>query len=157
MTGWRLGYMGAPQWIADACDKIQGQFTSATCSITQRAAIAALQAEPSVTDEMRKAFQQRRDFVVQELKKIERWKVNMPEGAFYVFPDVSNCFGRSAAGQTIQNADDLCMYLLDAAEVSTVPGDAFGSPDYIRISYATSLNELEKACRRIQQAIAKLK
>ncbi len=157
MTGWRLGYIGAPAWIAKACIKMQGQVTSGTCSIAQRAAIAALNADPSVTHEMRDAFKSRRDFMLEELRKIDGIKINVPEGAFYVFPDVSGFFGKSSNGYTISNADDVAMYLLTDAEVATVTGAAFGDPKCIRISYAASEEDLKEALRRISISLNKLK
>ncbi|CAG5084587.1 pyridoxal phosphate-dependent aminotransferase [Parvicella tangerina] len=157
MTGWRLGYIGAPSWIAKACIKMQGQVTSGTCSIAQRAAIAALNADPSVTHEMRDAFKRRRDFVLTELNKMEGVNINVPEGAFYVFPDVSSFFGKSNGDTKIQNADDLTMYLLMEAEVATVTGNAFGNKNCIRISYAASDEELKEAMQRIDKALSKLK
>lgn len=157
MTGWRIGYIGAPAWIAKACIKMQGQVTSGTCSIAQRAAIAALNADPSVTFEMREAFKRRRDFVLDQLNKIEGVKINVPEGAFYVFPDVSDFFGKSNDGFTVKNADDLAMYLLTEAEVATVTGSAFGNDKCIRISYAASDDDLKTAMNRIAEALNKLK
>ncbi|KAA3651618.1 MAG: pyridoxal phosphate-dependent aminotransferase [Bacteroidetes bacterium] len=153
MTGWRLGFMGAPKWIAAACDKMQGQFTSGTCSITQKAVVAAMNADPSVTFEMRDAFHQRRDYVLSRLNQIEGVKTNTPEGAFYVFPDISAFFGKNHQGKTIENATDLSMYLLEEAQVAIVTGEAFGSPNCIRFSYATSLDVLEKAMNRIERAL----
>lgn len=138
MTGWRLGYIGASKEIATACNKIQGQFTSATCSITQKAAVAAMKADPKVLDEMLKAFNSRRDLVISSLNKINGVKTNVPEGAFYVFPDISSFFGKSVAGKTIKTSEDLAMYLLDDALVALVSGEAFGDPNCIRISYAAS-------------------
>lgn len=157
MTGWRIGYIGAPAWIAKACIKMQGQVTSGTCSIAQRAAIAALNADPSVTFEMREAFKRRRDFVLDQLNKIEGVKINVPEGAFYVFPDISDFFGKSNDDFTVKNADDLAMYLLTEAEVATVTGSAFGNDKCIRISYAASDDDLKTAMNRIAEALNKLK
>lgn len=156
MTGWRLGYMGAPKWIAQACDKLQGQFTSATCSITQRAAIAALDADPSLIEPMRQAFLRRRDLMLGWLSGIPGMVLNVPQGAFYLFPVVSDYFGKSFNGRTINNAQDLCFYLLDEANVGTVPGDAFGMPNCIRLSYAASEANLEEAANRIRKALAQL-
>lgn len=156
MTGWRLGYIGAPEWIAKACDKIQGQFTSATCSITQRAVIAAMDANPEQIEEMKNAFHKRKDFMVSRLQKIDGLKVNDPQGAFYLFPDVSALFGKKVDGKTINTATDLCLYLLEKAEVALVTGEAFGSPNCIRISYATSIEILEEAINRIEKAITAL-
>ncbi len=157
MTGWRLGYIGAPAWIAKACIKMQGQVTSGTCSIAQRAAIAALKADPSVTYDMRDAFEKRRDLMLTELRKIDRVKINIPEGAFYVFPDISAYFGTSNGEFKINNADDLAMYLLTDAEVATVTGSAFGDDKCIRISYAASEANLIEALKRITISLNKLK
>jgi aspartate aminotransferase len=156
MTGWRLGYIGAPRAIAAACDKVQGQFTSATCSITQRATIAAMNADPSVLKDMIAAFESRRNLVLSGLRNIPGLKVNSPEGAFYVFPDCSSYFGKSYNGQTISNSDDLCMYLLEVALVACVGGAAFGDPNCFRISYAASEETLQKAVDRIANALGQL-
>lgn len=156
MTGWRLGYLGAPEEIAKACIKIQGQFTSATCSITQRAAITALQAQPSAMDYMKEAFLNRRNLMYELLKTIPGLKLNLPPGAFYFFPDVTYYFGKQSGDKKIQTTDDLCMYLMHDAHVATVPGSAFGAEGYIRISYATSENELTRAAERIKQSLEKL-
>ena len=156
MTGWRLGYIGAPEWIANACTKIQGQFTSGASSISQRAALAAVSANPKVVSEMKAAFLERRDFMITKLKSIPGIKINQPQGAFYVFPDVSNFFGKFHGKVKINDADDLCMYLLEEARVALVTGNAFGSPSCIRISYAASMNELKEAMHRIAEALSKL-
>ena len=156
MTGWRLGYIGAPEWIASACTKIQGQFTSGASSISQRAAIAAVSADPSVTFEMRAAFLSRRELVLAELNKIPGVKTNVPEGAFYVFPDVSSFFGKSDGTTVVSNADDLSLYILNKVNVALVTGAAFGSPNCIRISYAASEQELREALRRISEALLAL-
>lgn len=159
MTGWRLGFMGATLEIAKACDKLQGQVTSGTCSVSQRAAIAALNADPELTaelKEMKKAFQERRDYLISLLKEIPGFKVNVPQGAFYLFPDVSAWFGRRSGEAIISNAGDLSMYLLNEAHVAMVPGDAFGSPECLRLSYATSREELGEAVGRIRKALEKL-
>jgi aspartate aminotransferase len=157
MTGWRLGFIGAPKHIADACNKIQGQFTSGTCSITQRATIAAMKADPSVLKDMISAFKKRRDLVLGILNTMPGVKTNVPQGAFYVFPDISSFFGKSYQGTTINNADDLCVYLLSEALVALVTGDAFGDANCIRISYAASEETLTKAMNRVKEALAKLK
>ncbi|MDG1347498.1 MAG: pyridoxal phosphate-dependent aminotransferase, partial [Crocinitomicaceae bacterium] len=157
MTGWRLGYIGASKHIAKACDKVQGQFTSATCSITQRAAIAALEADPEVLTDMVKAFKNRRDLVLRILNEIPGVKTNLPKGAFYVFPDISSFFGKSAGNFKINDATDLCMYLLEEALVAVVTGEAFGDNNCIRFSYATSEHILTEALNRIKAALAKLK
>jgi aspartate aminotransferase len=154
MTGWRIGYIGAPEFIAKACTKIQGQVTSGANSIAQRATITAVDADPSVLNEMVTAFKNRRDLVVGLTKNIPGLKINVPEGAFYVFPDVSSFFGKTLRGKLINNADDLSMYLLAEANVATVTGDAFGNPNCIRISYATSEELLTEAFNRIKEALA---
>ncbi len=156
MTGWRLGYIGAPTVIAKACDKIQGQFTSATCSITQRAAIAALNGDLTSVHEMKKAFVRRRDLVYDLLKNIKGLKFNLPQGAFYFFPDVSNYFGHTYNGTTVHNADDLALYLLHEGNISVVSGSAFGDKNCIRFSYATSDDKLVEAMRRMEGALEKL-
>lgn len=156
MTGWRIGYIAAPQEIADACIKMQGQFTSATSSIAQRAALAAIKADPSEMDYMKQAFAERKEKVGQWLREIPGFKVNDPEGAFYYFPDVSKLYGKKAGDRSINNDEDLCLYLLDEAKVALVPGSAFGSPQCIRLSYASSLSDLETALIRIKTAIEKL-
>lgn len=157
MTGWRLGYIGAPKWIAEACNKMQGQFTSGTCSITQRAAIAALESDPeTVTKPMREAFLRRRDLVADGLSKIEGIIVNRPPGAFYLFPDISAFIGKSYNGRTITDSEELSLYLLDEALVATVGGGAFGSPNCLRISIATSDENLIKAVERITKALSQL-
>lgn len=156
MTGWRLGYIGAPKEIASACDKMQGQFTSATCSITQKAAIAAMLADPIVLKDMIQAFHNRRDLVLGKLNEISGVKTNVPEGAFYVFPDVSAFFGKSYEGKIIKDSHELCMYLLEEGLVALVSGDAFGAPECLRISYAASEETLTEAMRRMKQALEKL-
>jgi len=157
MTGWRLGYIGAPLEIAKACDKMQGQFTSGTCSITQKAAVAALNGDLTAPKEMAKAYLRRRDLVLGLLKEIPGVKTNVPKGAFYIFPDVSYYLGKYNGSQEIKNVDDLCMYLLNNAFVALVPGDAFGDPNCIRISFAASDENLIKAISRIKTELAKLK
>lgn len=154
MTGWRIGYIGAPEFIAKACTKMQGQVTSGANSIAQRATIAAVEADPSVLHNMVKAFHSRRDLVVKGVREIPGFKCTVPEGAFYVFPDVSYYFGKTLRGKTINNADDFSMYLLSEANVATVTGDAFGNPNCIRLSYATSEELLTEALRRIKEALA---
>jgi aspartate aminotransferase len=156
MTGWRLGYIGAPKLIADACTKVQGQFTSGTCSITQKAAIAAMKADPIVLKDMIAAFNNRRKLVLTALDKMEGVHANVPVGAFYVFPDISAFFGKSFNGFKINNADDLCLYLLSEALVALVTGDAFGDANCIRISYAASEETLTEAMNRIKIALEKL-
>ncbi|MEC4116979.1 pyridoxal phosphate-dependent aminotransferase [Myroides phaeus] len=153
MTGYRIGYIGAPEFIAKACTKMQGQVTSGANSIAQRATITAVEADPSVLKEMVQAFQKRRDLVVGLIKEIPGMKINVPEGAFYVFPDVSALFGKTYQGVQVNNADDLSMYLLEKAHVATVTGDAFGNPNCIRMSYATSEDQLIEALRRVKEAL----
>ncbi|WP_442787493.1 pyridoxal phosphate-dependent aminotransferase [Flavobacterium suncheonense] len=154
MTGWRIGYIGAPEFIAKACTKIQGQVTSGANSIAQRATITAVDANPKVLKYMVDAFHSRRDLVVGLIREIPGMKINVPEGAFYVFPDVSAFFGKTLNGVKINNADDFSMYLLEHANVATVTGDAFGNPNCIRFSYATSEDLLKEALRRIKEAVA---
>lgn len=156
MTGWRLGYIGAPKEIADACTKVQGQFTSGTCSITQKAAIAAMNADPAVLKDMITAFNNRRKLVLAALSEMNGVVANVPLGAFYVFPDISSFFGKSSNGFVVKNADDMCLYLLDQALVALVTGDAFGDPNCIRISYAASEETLTEAMKRIKTALEKL-
>ncbi len=153
MTGWRIGYIGAPEFIAKACTKLQGQVTSGANSIAQRATITALEAEPKVLKYMVDAFHKRRDLVIGLINDIPGLKVNVPEGAFYVFPDVSSYFGKTLNGYEIKDANDLSMYLLEFANVATVTGDAFGNPNCIRLSYATSEEVLVEAFRRIKEAL----
>ena len=157
MTGWRLGYIGAPNWLANACTKIQGQFTSGTSGISQRAAIAAISANPDVVNQMKSAFLKRRDFVLNALSNIPGIKINEPKGAFYVFPDISFFFNKSFGKYNIQNADDLTMYILETAKVALVTGNAFGSPNCLRISYASSLDNLKLAMERIASSLNELK
>ena len=154
MTGWRIGYLGGPEFIAKACTKMQGQVTSGANSIAQRATITAVDADPSVLNDMVQAFHRRRDLVVGLVREIPGMKINVPEGAFYVFPDVSSYFGKTFKGMAVNNADDLAMYLLEHANVATVTGDAFGNPSCLRISYATSEDLLTEAFRRIKEALA---
>lgn len=156
MTGWRGGIMAAPRWIAQACDKMQGQFTSATSSITQKAMHAAMELSAESTHYMRDAFLKRRDLVLELMKDIPGFKTNTPQGAFYVYPEVSALFGKSYNGFTVNNATDLSMFLLDVAHVALVPGAAFGDDKYIRFSYATSEDKLTEALKRMKAAIEKL-
>lgn len=157
MTGWRIGYIGAPKFIADACDKMQGQFTSAASSIAQKAAEAALTMNNNPTLEMRDAFLRRRNLVLGLMKDIPGIILNEPKGAFYLFPDVSSYFGKSDGEKVIKNASDLCMYLLHKGHVSLVTGDAFGEPRCVRFSYAASDEKLVEAVRRIRNALSLLK
>lgn len=157
MTGWRIGYSASSKEIAQACEKMQGQFTSATCSITQRAALAAINSSLEPTLIMKEAFRKRRDLVYALLKEIKGLKTNFPEGAFYFFPDVSYYFGKSYSSGTIKTATDLCMYLLNIAHVALVTGEAFGDPNSIRFSYAASEEKLKEAMSRIKKALEELK
>lgn len=153
MTGWRVGYIGAPKEIADACNKIQGQFTSGTNSIAQRATIAAVNADPAILKEMIQAFENRRELVLEALNNMPGVKCNRPGGAFYVFPDISSFLGKSVDGKEIRTAEDLCMYLLDKG-VALVSGEAFGDPNCMRISYAASEEMLTEAMSRVAKALA---
>ncbi|MEI6766774.1 MAG: pyridoxal phosphate-dependent aminotransferase [Bacteroidota bacterium] len=160
MTGWRIGYIAAPKIIAKACDKMQGQITSAPSSIAQRAALEALLTAPDALKElgvMLQAFHERRDLLIELLKEIPNIKTNIPEGAFYVFPDVSWYYGKSDGTTLVKDGSDLSFYLLDKVHVALVPGSAFGDPNCIRISYATSDSQLIEAARRIKEALACLK
>ncbi len=159
MTGWRVGYMAAPQEIAKACDKLQGQVTSATCSISQYASIEAMKCDPATNEEIRMmvdTFRERRDLVFGLLEEIPGFRNNLPEGAFYFFPNVTEYFGKKFGDQEIRNSSDLCMYLLNHVYVALVPGDAFGNPDCIRISYAASKKLLITAIARISEALDEL-
>ena len=156
MTGWRVGYIAAPQWIAKACSKMQGQFTSANCSIAQRAAITALTEDMAPTYAMTREYLRRRDLVMELLNEIPGFRTPLPMGAFYFFPDISEYFGKSDGRTTIQNSDDFCMYILDEAHVALVTGAAFGAPNCVRISYAASEEDLREAISRIKQVLARL-
>lgn len=153
MTGWRIGYIGAPEWIAKACNKMQGQITSGANCIAQRATIAALEAPVSNIQYMVDEFQNRRELIIGLLKEIPGFKLNQPQGAFYVFPDVSAYFGKTLRGKSIENASDFALYLLEEAHVATVTGDAFGNQDCIRISYAASNENIKEAIARIAKAL----
>ncbi|MDY0202351.1 MAG: pyridoxal phosphate-dependent aminotransferase [Bacteroidales bacterium] len=157
MTGWRIGYCAAPKWIAKACQKLQGQMTSGTCSIAQKAAVAAISSDASYPQMMCKAFKKRRDLVTERLKKIPGFKANVPQGAFYIFAEVSELLGKKFGEQVIATSADLCMYLLNHAHVATVPGSAFGAPEYIRFSYAASEEQLVEALNRIDKAVREMK
>jgi Aspartate/tyrosine/aromatic aminotransferase len=157
MTGWRIGFVAAPLWIAKACNKLQGQYTSGPNSIAQKAAVAAFNGDQSCVEEMRKAFLRRRDLVVNLCKDIPGIKINVPEGAFYLFPEVSSYYGKKAGDRTIKDGADLAMYLLEVGHVATVGGAAFGAPECIRFSYATSDENLIEAIKRIKEALAALK
>jgi aspartate aminotransferase len=156
MTGWRLGYLGAPQEVASACSKLQGQSTSGANSIAQAAGAHALNSDLQPTLDMKDAFAKRREIVIEGLERIEGLKVNRPQGAFYIFPDVSSFFGKSAGNHTINDADDLAAYLLQEAHVATVTGDAFGAPNCLRISYAASEEQLREAIERMKRAFRAL-
>jgi aspartate aminotransferase len=157
MTGWRVGYIAAPKWIADGCNKVQGQITSANCSIAQRAALAAVTGDIEPTNKMVAEYRQRREIVYNLLKEIPGIKTNLPEGAFYFFPDVSAYFGKSYNGTTIKNADELCLFLLEKAHVATVSGGAFGDENCVRLSYAASEKDLKEAMKRMKTALGELK
>ncbi len=156
MTGWRMGYMAGPQWLVKACEKLQGVFTSGANSIAQKAGIAALDGTMEPTRHMREVFRARRNLVLSELSKIQGLKINVPEGAFYVFPDISHFLGKSFQGNTMSDSNELAIYLLNEALVATVAGDAFGMPSCIRLSYATDEASLLKACSRMKEALEKL-
>lgn len=153
MTGWRIGYMGAPEWIAKACAKVQGQVTSGANAIAQRASIVALKAPKSKIQYMVDEFKRRRDLVLQLLNETEGFKLNIPEGAFYVFPDISSFFGKTLRGRVINNATDFSLYLLEEAMVATVTGEAFGDANCIRFSYAASEKDLREAIHRIKESL----
>lgn len=157
MTGWRIGFIAAPLWIAKACNKLQGQYTSGASSIAQKAAVAAFAGNQSCVEEMRKAFLRRRDLVISLCKEIPGMKLNIPEGAFYLFPEVNSYYGKSAGDRKINDAADLAMYLLEVGHVATVGGAAFGAPECLRFSYATSDENLIEAIKRIKEALAALK
>lgn len=156
MTGWRIGYMAAPEWIIKGCNKLQGQYTSGPCSVSQKAAEAAYTLDQGCVEDMRLAFERRRNLVVKLAKEIDGLEVNVPEGAFYLFPKCSSFFGKRTDGYLINNATDLAMYLLEVGHVATVSGDAFGDPECIRFSYATSDDNLREAMKRIKEALEKL-
>lgn len=157
MTGWRLGYIGAPEAIAKACVKIQGQFTSGASSISQRAALTAVLADPKIVLPMQDAFKKRRDLLIRLMKDVPHIQVNNPGGAFYLFPEVSYYFGKKNGDTVIKDAKDLCMYLLNVGHVALTPGGAFGAPNYIRLSYATSEDIITEAVHRIKNALSQLK
>lgn len=157
MTGWRVGYIAAPKWIVEGANKMQGQLTSANCSIAQRAALAAISGDITPTNKMVAEYKQRREIVYKLLKEIPGVKANYPEGAFYFFPDVSSYYGKSDGAHTIKDGDDLCLYLLEKAHVSLVPGGAFGDPNCVRLSYAASEKDLTEALRRIKETLSGLK
>ena len=157
MTGWRIGYIAAPEWIVKGCNKLQGQYTSGPCSVSQKAAEAAYTLDQGCVEQMRQAFERRRDLIVKLAKEIPGLEVNMPEGAFYLFPKCSSFFGKTDGQTTINNATDFALYLLDKAHVATVSGDAFGDSECFRMSYATSDENIKEAMNRIKEVLAKLK
>lgn len=157
MTGWRIGFIAAPEWIVKGCNKLQGQYTSGPCSVSQKAAEAAYTTSQECVETMRKAFERRRDLIVELAKEIPGLEVNCPQGAFYLFPKCSGFYGKSYNGKTINNSTDLAMFLLEEGHVATVGGDAFGDPECFRMSYATSDDNIRKAMRRIKETLAKLK
>lgn len=157
MTGWRIGYIAAPEWIVKGCNKLQGQYTSGPCSVSQMAAVEAYNGPQSCVEDMRKAFERRRDLIVSLTKEIPGLEVNVPEGAFYLFPKCSSFFGKTDGKHTVNNSTDFAMYLLETAHVATVGGDAFGDPDCFRMSYATSDDNIREAMLRIKNALSVLK
>lgn len=157
MTGWRIGYIAAPEWIVKGCNKLQGQYTSGPCSVSQKAAEAAYTTSQECVEEMRKAFERRRNLIVELAKDIPGLEVNVPQGAFYLFPKCSSFYGKSDGEHTINNSTDLAMYLLEVGHVATVGGDAFGDPECFRMSYATSDENIREAMSRIKNVLAKLK
>lgn len=157
MTGWRIGYIAAPEWIVKGCNKLQGQYTSGPCSVSQKAAEAAYTLEQGCVEDMRKAFERRRDLIVELAKDIPGLEVNVPEGAFYLFPKCSSFFGKNNGEKTINSSTDFALYLLEKAHVATVGGDAFGDPECFRMSYATSDENIKEAMHRIKENLAKLK
>ncbi len=156
MTGWRVGYIAAPLWMAKGCNKMQGQITSANCSIAQRAALTAITGDLAPSYEMAEAYLKRRDLVASLLSDVPGIKINKPQGAFYFFPDVSHYFGKTDGNITIRDADDFCLYILQKAHVSLVSGEAFGDPDCVRLSYAASEDDLKEAIKRIRETLARL-
>lgn len=157
MTGWRIGFIAAPEWIVKGCNKLQGQYTSGPCSVSQKAAEAAYTTSQECVETMRKTFERRRDLIVKLAKEIPGLEVNCPQGAFYLFPKCSGFYGKSYEGKTINNSTDLAMFLLEEGHVATVGGDAFGDPECFRMSYATSDDNIREAMRRIKETLAKLK
>lgn len=157
MTGWRIGFIAAPEWIVKGCNKLQGQYTSGPCSVSQKAAEAAYTTSQECVETMRKAFERRRDLIVELAKEIPGLEVNCPQGAFYLFPKCSGFYGKSYEGKTINNSTDLAMFLLEEGHVATVGGDAFGDPECFRMSYATSDDNIREAMRRIKETLVKLK
>ena len=156
MTGWRIGYIAAPEWIVKGCNKLQGQYTSGPCSVSQKAAEAAYHGPQQCVEDMRQAFERRRNLIVSLAKDIPGLEVNVPQGAFYLFPKCSSFYGKSYQGRTINNSTDLAMYILEEGHVATVGGDAFGDPECFRMSYATSDDNIREAMERIKKVLAKL-
>ena len=156
MTGWRIGYIAAPEWIVKGCNKLQGQYTSGPCSVSQKAALEAYTASQQCVEDMRVAFERRRNLIVELAKDIPGLEVNVPEGAFYLFPKCSNFFGKTDGTRVINSSTDLAMYLLEVGHVATVAGDAFGDPQCFRMSYATSDDNIRESMRRIKECLAKL-
>ena len=157
MTGWRIGFIAAPEWIVKACNKLQGQYTSGPCSVSQKAAEVAFAGDQRCVEEMRLAFERRKNLIVELARQIPGLEVNVPQGAFYLFPKCSSFFGKTDGNVTITNSTDLAMYLLEVGHVATVGGDAFGSPECFRMSYATSDENIVEAMRRIKEALGRLK
>ena len=157
MTGWRIGFIAAPEWIVKGCNKLQGQYTSGPCSISQKAAVAAYNGDQQCVEDMRQAFERRKNLIVKLTKEVPGLEVNNPEGAFYLFPKCSSFFGKTDGERVIKNSTDFAMYLLEVGHVATVGGDAFGAPECFRMSYATSDENICEALRRIKEALAKLK
>lgn len=157
MTGWRIGYIAAPEWIVKGCNKLQGQYTSGPCSVSQKAAEAAYTLDQGCVEEMRHAFERRRDLIVKLAKEIPGLEVNMPQGAFYLFPKCSKYFGKSDGNRVIKNSTDFALFLLEVGHVATVGGDAFGDPECFRMSYATSDENIVEAMKRIKEAVSRLK
>ena len=157
MTGWRIGYIAAPEWIVKGCNKLQGQYTSGPCSVSQKAAEAAYTMNQTCVETMRQAFQRRRDLIVELAKDIPGLEVNVPQGAFYLFPKCSSFYGKACGNKVINNSTDLAMFLLEEGHVATVGGDAFGDPECFRMSYATSDDNIREAMKRIKETLAKLK
>lgn len=157
MTGWRIGFIAAPEWVVKACNKLQGQYTSGPCSVSQKAAEVAFSGDQSCVEEMRLAFERRKNLIVELARQIPGLEVNVPQGAFYLFPKCSSFFGKTDGSVTVNNSTDLAMYLLEVGHVATVGGDAFGSPEYFRMSYATSDENIIEAMRRIKEALSRLR
>ena len=157
MTGWRIGYIAAPEWIVKGCNKLQGQYTSGPCSVSQKAAEFAYVSSQECVEQMRQAFERRRNLIVELAKDIPGLEVNVPEGAFYLFPKCSSFFGKSDGTTVVKNSTDLALYLLEKGHVATVGGDAFGDPECFRMSYATSDDNIREAMRRIKESLAELK